>query len=44
MYISYLNSWNYINNDINLKNETELFPNKTIFIISRNQDSPNLFH
>ena len=44
MYISYLNSWNYKNNNINFKNEKELFPNKTIFIISRNQDSPNLFH
>ena len=45
MYMSYLNSWNYINNDdINFKIEKELFPNKTIFIISRNQDSPNLFH
>ena len=41
MYAHYINSWNY-----NYKTEQEyeeLAPNKTIFFISRNQDSPNIF-
>ena len=44
IYNTYLNSWNYIKKDIINKSERELSPNKTVFIISRNQDSPNLFH
>jgi hypothetical protein len=40
-----LNSWNY---EYDSKNEQEkleeLAPGKTVFLISRNQDSPNLFH
>ena len=43
IYNTYFNSWNY---DYKTKNEKveELAPGKTIFFISRNQDSPNLFH
>ena len=45
IYETYLNSWNY---EYDLKNEKEvleeLAPGKTVFFISRNQDSPNLFH
>ena len=43
MYESYFNSWNY---DYNNENEEleELAPGKTVFLLSRNQDSPNLFH
>ena len=42
LYRTYFNSWNYNYN----KNEKllELAPGKTIFFLSRNQDSPNLFH
>ena len=42
IYKTYFNSWNYNYN----KKETldELAPNKTILFISRNQDSPNLYH
>ena len=41
-YESYFNSWNYsYQNNEELE---ELAPGKTIFFISRNQDSPNLFH
>ena len=43
LYINYFDSWNYINNDKNIEVE-ELAPGKTIFFISRNEDSPNLFH
>ena len=43
IYFSYLNSWNY-NLDNNIIIKEELFPGKTLFLISRNQDSPNLFH
>ena len=43
IYKNYLESWDY-----NYKNENEeikeLAPGKTILFISRNQDSPNLFH
>ena len=44
-YETYLNAWEY---DYNVENEKErleeLAPGKTVFFISRNQDSPNLFH
>jgi hypothetical protein len=44
IYQSYFQSWNYnYDNDNNEKLE-ELASGKTIFFISRNQDSPNLFH
>lgn len=39
----YFNSWNYDYNNENVKLE-ELSPGKTIFLMSRNQDSPNLYH
>ena len=42
MYDVYFKSWNY--KYIKNKKEKELAPGKTIFFISRNQDSPNLFH
>ena len=41
LYGHYINSWNY-NYKSNINYE-EFFPNKTVFFISRNQDSPNLF-
>ena len=45
IYKTYFNSWNY---DYDFEKETEqieeLAPGKTVFLISRNQDSPNLFH
>ena len=43
IYESYLNSWDY---DYNVGNESleELSPGKTLFLLSRNQDSPNLYH
>ena len=49
IYKKYFNSWNYYkhNNDIINYNKDlikELSPGKTVFILSRNQDSPNLFH
>ena len=45
IYGTYLNSWNYEYNSKNEKEELEeLAPGKTVFLISRNQDSPNLFH
>ena len=43
IYRYYLNSWNYYENTKNTELE-ELAPGKIIFFISRNQDSPNLFH
>jgi hypothetical protein len=47
IYEFYFNSWNYSlydnNNMFNEIQYEELAPNKTIFFISRNQDSPNLF-
>lgn len=43
LYINYLNSWNYFDNEDNIDLE-ELAPEKTVFFISRNEDSPNLFH
>ena len=42
IYNNYFNSWNY-EYDEN-ENEEELAPGKTIFFVSRNQDSPNLYH
>ena len=49
MYEFYFSSWNYTeNNTNNIMNEPKyeelLSPVKTIFFISRNQDSENLFH
>ena len=45
MYNFYFNSWDY---DYNIENEKEqleeLAPGKTVFFVSRTQDSPNLFH
>ena len=45
IYKTYFNSWNY---EYNLEKEEdkldELAPGKIVFFISRNQDSPNLFH
>ena len=43
IYETYFDSWDY---DYENKNETieELAPGKTVFFLSRNQDSPNLFH
>jgi hypothetical protein len=42
-YYRYLESWNY-DYDNNHEEMEELAPGKTIFFMSRNQDSPNLFH
>ena len=48
IYKNYFNSWNYSMNINNIKNDEkktnkeELFPGKTVFLLSRNQDSPNL--
>ena len=45
LYKNYFDSWNYEDKDDKIFNELEeLAPGKTIFLISRNQDSPNLFH
>ena len=42
LYKTYFNSWNY---NYNQENEiAELSPGKTIFFLSRNQDSPNIYH
>ena len=42
IYNSYFEGWNY---DYNEKEDLEeLAPGKTIFFVSRNQDSPNLYH
>jgi len=41
-YKSYFHSWNYDYN--NSEKLEELAEGKTIFFISRNQDSPNIFH
>jgi hypothetical protein len=44
IYDCYFDSWNY-NYKIQKKEKIEeLAPNKTVLFISRNQDSPNLFH
>ena len=42
-YEKYLNAWNY-NYDYNIDKEEELAVGKTIFFLSRNSDSPNMFH
>ena len=42
IYNTYFNSWNY--NYKVKENLEELAPNKTVLFLSRNQDSPNLFH
>ena len=45
LYRTYFNSWNYYY-DYNKEKEEilDLFPGKTIFFLSRNQDSPNIYH
>ena len=45
MYDTYFNGWEYLD-DNNTDNNSyeELAPGKTIFFLSRNQDSPNLYH
>ena len=43
IYNTYFSSWNY-NYKINNEILEELSPGKTILFLSRNQDSPNLFH
>ena len=42
-YITYINSWDYEYKD-NMEGVEELAPGKTVFFMSRSQDSPNLFH
>ena len=42
IYNSYFEGWNYEYSQN--ENEEELAPGKTIFFVSRNQDSPNLYH
>ena len=44
IYKSYFQSWNYTYDNDNNEKLDELASGKTIFFISRNQDSPNLFH
>ena len=43
IYDYYFNGWNYKYEDSEEKLE-ELAPGKIIFFLSRNQDSPNLYH
>ena len=43
IYNNYFNSWNY-KDEIEWENLEELAPGKTVLLISRNQDSPNIFH
>ena len=43
IYNSYFKSWNYDYHDKE-KDLVELSPGKTIFFLSRNQDSPNIYH
>jgi len=43
LYRNYFDSWDYDGNEIKKELE-ELAPGKIVFFISRNQDSPNLFH
>ena len=45
IYETYFNSWNYdpSYDKKNIANIKELAPGKTVFFISRNQDSPNLY-
>ena len=44
MYDTYFNSWNYDYKDKEGEKIEELAPKKTVLFLSRNQDSPNLFH
>ena len=49
IYKKYFKSWKYFKNNKDIINNhkdliKELSPGKTVFIINRNQDSPNLFH
>ena len=44
LYKNYIDSWEYQDENEKFSNLEELAPGKTIFLISRNQDSPNLFH
>ena len=46
IYNNYFNGWNYeyINYEKEKEHLEELAPGKTVFFISRNQDSPNLYH
>ena len=43
LYNTYLNSWDY-NYNKSIENKEDLAPGKTIFFISRNHDSPNIYH
>ena len=44
-YNPYFEGWNYDNSNFTIDdNYEELAPGKTIFFLSRNQDSPNLYH
>ena len=43
IYNTYFNSWNYDYHNEE-KDILELSPGKTIFFLSRNQDSPNIYH
>jgi len=43
LYRNYFDSWDYDGKEVKKELE-ELAPGKIIFFISRNQDSPNLFH
>ena len=44
MYNAYFDGWEYIKNNSDTATYEELAPGKTIFFLSRNQDSPNLYH
>ena len=45
MYDTYFNGWDYLyDNNTDNNSYEELAPGKTIFFLSRNQDSPNLYH
>ena len=46
IYNNYFNGWNYEYKNYEKEKEQleELAPGKTVFLISRNQDSPNLYH
>ena len=46
IYNNYFNGWNYEYKNYEKEKEQleELAPGKTVFFISRNQDSPNLYH
>lgn len=44
MYDNYFNSWNYNYSLKEGEKIEELAPNKTFFLLSRNEGSPNLFH